>query len=152
MTTATTPGQLQSIATEIFGAVLGLAVDPVAPEREFAADQRVMTALVQITGDWAGAVTVEMPLDLARKATAIMFGMEAHEPEAADVRDTIGELANMAGGNVKSTLGGSCQLSLPSVTEGHNYEVNVPGSHVSERVAFACEGSVVAVKILEQNR
>ena len=79
-----------------------------------------------------------------------MFGMEPEEPEASDVRDTVGELANMAGGNVKSTLSGSCQLSLPSVTEGLSYEINVPGSKVSERVAFHCEGSLVVVAVLER--
>lgn len=150
MSMVMTPGELQGISNEIFEAVLGLVLEPVAHDEDFPADQRVMTAMVQITGDWTGAVTVEMPSELARTAAAIMFGMEPEEPEASDVRDTAGELANMAGGNVKSTLGGSCQLSLPSVTEGLSYEINVPGSKVSERVAFHCEGSLVVVAILER--
>ena len=36
------------------------------------------------------------------------------------MRDAVGELANMVGGNIKALMPGSCQLSLPTVAEGRS--------------------------------
>ena len=60
----------------------------------------------------------------------------------------IGELANMAGGNVKALLEGDSTLSLPTVVRGVDFNVVVPGTHLSRSVAYECEGSVFEVRVL----
>jgi chemotaxis phosphatase CheX-like protein len=60
-------------------------------------------------------VRVEVPGRLAHTLAARMFGTD--EPETADLLDAVGELGNIAGGNVKALLfgaTGSARLSLPS--------------------------------------
>ena len=141
---------IDRITRDIWGAVLGLELQErlVGPEP---LDGPMMTGLVHITGDWSGAVAVELTARLASQATAIMFGLQPDAVAADDVRDVVGELANMTGGNVKSLLGGSCSLSLPSVTEGERYAVRVPGARVADRVGFACAGEPLVVTVLERN-
>ncbi len=148
MTMGISTHDVRQITEEIFAAVLGLAVLPGGVEPPEGG--RVVTGMVQITGDWRGAVAIELVEPLARRATAIMFGMDETEVTAADIRDTVGEIANMSGGNVKSLVGGSCQLSLPSVTEGVEYEVSVPGARVTQVLGFRCGDELLRVSILEQ--
>ena len=54
------------------------------------------------------------------------------------VRDVLGELANMIGGNLKSVLSRGIQLSMPSVVDGSDYCLRVCGAEVRERLGFQC--------------
>ncbi len=141
---------LTAISQEIWAAVLGIELRPASDTQHHSAEERVVTGAVQITGDWAGACTVQIAEHVAARLAASMFMMELEEVTEEEVTDTVGELANMTGGNVKSTLEGSCQLSLPSVTSGRDYTVSVPGSEVKERVAFDADGELVVVTLFER--
>jgi chemotaxis protein CheX len=67
-----------------------------------------------------------------------------------DVRDTMGELANMLGGNLKSVLPRGVVLSMPSVVEGSDYSLRVCGGHaVVERVAYRSPAGVFWVTLVE---
>jgi chemotaxis protein CheX len=142
---------LHQIAADIWAAILGLELKPNPALEQYTADQKVVTGCVHITGDWAGAVTVQLSESLARQATALMFAMEPDEVEEEEVSDTVGELANMTGGNVKSLLGGSCQLSLPTVTTGRDYHVSIPGASPTERVAADVDGELLVTTLLERS-
>lgn len=141
---------LHQIAADIWAAILGLELKPNPASDAHEVDDRVVTGCVQITGDWAGAVTVQCSEALARRATSLMFAMEEDEVSEEEVSDTIGELANMTGGNVKSLLAGSCQLSLPSVTSGRDYAVVIPGAKPLDRVAVECDGELVVMTLLQR--
>lgn len=142
---------LTQIASDIWAAILGLELKPNPATDVHAPDDRVVTGCVQITGDWAGAVTVQCSDRLARRATSLMFAMEEEEVSEEEVSDTIGELANMTGGNVKSLLDGSCQLSLPSVTSGRDYAVVIPGASPIDRVTVECDGELIVMSILQRS-
>jgi Chemotaxis phosphatase CheX len=79
-------------------------------------------ALLAIADDADGSrlgVRVVVPGRLAHTLAARMFGTD--EPETADLLDAVGELGNIAGGNVKALLfgaAGSARLSLPSAVLG----------------------------------
>jgi CheY-specific phosphatase CheX len=53
-----------------------------------------------------------------------------------DVRDVVGELANMVAENLKCTLTPGTRVSIPSVTDGPGYSQRVCGAHVVSRVEF----------------
>jgi chemotaxis protein CheX len=110
-----------------------------------------MTGCVQISGGWEGAVTLECSAVLATRAAELMFAMEPGEASEDEVRDALGELTNMTGGNIKSLVPGPSTLSLPAVTEGTEYLVLVPGTEVVTRVGFACEGEPMLVTIFEKS-
>ncbi|MCZ7527730.1 MAG: chemotaxis protein CheX [Acidimicrobiia bacterium] len=103
---------------------------------------------MQITGAWEGAVMLDLPEPLARDAAAAMFGMEPDELGDDEVLDALGELANMIGGNVKGMLDADCKLSLPTVAEGKDFRVCVPGSGVQTALVFDCAGKPFQVQLL----
>ena len=140
--------ELDRITSDIWTAMLGLTLEPYHDAPVFPPDQRVATGIVQITGDFEGAVTVQLAETKAREVAAIMFAMGPDEIGEEEVSDAVGELANMTGGNVKSTLCGVCQLSLPSVTSGRDYHVSVPGTAVRDRIGMTCGGELVVITML----
>lgn len=79
---------------------------------------------VQITGAWRGTVSIEMPTSLARRLTATMMALDDPSEATPDlVKDALGELVNMFGGNVKAVLPPPCYLSLPAVGPGGGGEI-----------------------------
>jgi chemotaxis protein CheX len=70
---------------------------------------------VSITGSWTGYLVYASSTVAARRAAAAFLAMEADEVSQEDVSDTLGELANIVGGNVKAMLPPGASLSLPQV-------------------------------------
>lgn len=75
----------------------------------------IARALIHITGDWSGIVTLEMALEAARTAAHVMLETDQVAPE--EVADAVGELVNIIGGNLKSLLPSPSRLSLPTVSQ-----------------------------------
>jgi CheY-specific phosphatase CheX len=58
------------------------------------------------------------------------------------VRDVLGELANMIGGNLKCVLTRGIRLSMPAVVDGSDYSLRVCGAEIRQRIAFqSAEGT-----------
>jgi chemotaxis protein CheX len=150
MQTTTPQVDLGQIGADIWAAMLGIELTPDHAADGYAQDERVVTGCVQITGDFEGAVTVQTSHRFAVRAAGLMFGMEEQEVGEEEVRDTVGELANMSGGNVKSLMPGSCQLSLPSVTTGRDYLVTIPGSRVTDRRTLDGDGELIVLTLLQR--
>ena len=70
---------------------------------------------VSITGSWSGHVVFASSRAAAQRAAAAFLAMEMDEVSEEDISDTLGELANIVGGNVKAMLPSGAQLSLPQV-------------------------------------
>lgn len=106
-----------------------------------------LTGCVLINGAFEGGVTLQFPKDTARHLAGLMFGMETDDVTDEEITDAIGELANMVGGNLKSLVAQPSKISLPSVTEGTDYRVTIPGTRVAHRCLFNCEGMTVVVSL-----
>jgi chemotaxis protein CheX len=76
------------------------------------------------------------------------LSMDSPEAVTDDVRDVLGELANMIGGNIKSAVAAGLSLSMPSVTDGSDYGLRVCGSQVQDRLSFQCEDGPFWVTLL----
>jgi CheY-specific phosphatase CheX len=71
-------------------------------------------------------------------------------PTESELRQTISELTNIIGVNVKTLVSSDGTfLSLPVVIEGRNYSVQVRDSRIVARKDFLTEGEPVAVTVLE---
>jgi chemotaxis protein CheX len=137
---------LRDFADNIWSTMLGLSLDGApAPEAE-----DYITGCVQITGDWQGAVTVELAVPLARRVAAALFAMEPAELGDGEVCDAVGELANMLGGNVKALLDGSCRLSLPAVVQGPAHVLSVSRGRLSASAALSSESDPLRVSVFER--
>ena len=120
--------------------------DPAPPRN----DSRTFTGCVQVTGAWEGAITVHCSERLAQIVTGAMFGSEPEETTHEEVSDALGELANMIGVNVKALMPEPCKLSLPTVADGIDYRLKIPGTRPLTAVTWNCGDEPLMVRILER--
>src|ERR1017187_7804530 len=126
------------VIESVFSTMLDLEVTRVDAPWSPTGDR--LTSAVYLEGNWNGAVLLECDREQACQFTGKLLSMDPPEQVDDDVRDVLGELANMIGGNIKSVVSPGDRLSLPSVIDGNNYEVRVCGSDVKKRIAFRFSG------------
>jgi chemotaxis protein CheX len=145
---AVTAQDIGQIVTDIWTSMLGFPVEGRSAPIEANGD-RNLSASVQISGGWDGTVLVSCSEDLARRAAAAMF--DAEEASDEEMRDALGEIANMTAGNVKSHIEAYCRLSLPMVAEGKELLISIPGSTVVAEAAFDCGEDAFSVEVYEKS-
>ena len=142
------PSDLREVIETVWVAALGL--DVIGPEGSIPPPaQGSFCGCVQITGAFGGAVMVSLSERLARRAASAMLDTPPGAVTAEDIRDALGEIANMTGGNVKALLPGPSQLSLPSVVSGTAFNVSTPGAVIVQEIAFQVMGERILVHLLE---
>lgn len=122
-----------------------------ADDAELTTTYGLMTSCVQITGEWEGAIVLYCSSNFAKRAAAIAFGMEEPEVQFEEMQDILGELANIIGGNIKSLVPGSCQLSLPSVIEGRDYRFGVIGGQITFQYRLTCLGEPIHCAVFQKD-
>jgi CheY-specific phosphatase CheX len=102
-------------------------------------------------GKITGAVSIHMSSDFARIMTADMVGIEPDEGQGEeDISDVIGEFSNMVGGDLKSRFcdsGFPCVLSIPSITIGSNFRIQVRDWALHEKFLFRHQDHAVLVEV-----
>ncbi len=142
--------QIVQVAQSIWESTLHLPLWE-APAGRPVWSERTMSASVQIIGPWHGIVSLNCSAGFASRAARIMFGLGEGEPKSADMRDALGELANMIGGNVKALLPEHFELSLPVVVDGRAEEISIPRARVISLIPLECEGDHLSVTVLEKD-
>lgn len=141
-----------SVSEGIWSSMVNIELVSIKPPENTPWTGGTVTSSVQIVGCWNGALRLDMGADLALHATASLVGAEPSEISHDDVRDAAGELANMTAGGVKELLPEPCQISLPTVVTGTNFEFSIPQGVVVYRAAFSTEfGSFLVTLIQGEN-
>jgi chemotaxis protein CheX len=122
-----TAEDLTQIADDICGSIF-TGADAAPPAADDSAPVRTLAAIVDISGDWNGSVSVSCERTTAVGIASVMFDAPGPELSGSDVIDALGELANMAGGAVKGMLDGEKSLGLPTVGEGIDFVMVVPNT------------------------
>ncbi len=131
----------------IWESVLGMGAMPIDPAEATARlGARTITACVHITGDWEGSLGMTFGPSLCRRLAAGMFALDDADLDDELVRDAVGELANIAGGNVKGMVAADTELSLPQIIEG-TYTLSVPGARVLCEAGFECGADTFVVTV-----
>jgi len=140
------PSEVVQIVESVFETMLGLdAGEGDAPW--FPSGDR-LTAAVHLAGDWNGAVLIECDQRQACQFAGRFLSIDPPSTVDDVVRDMLGELANMIGGNMKCVLTRGIQLSMPTVVDGSDYCVRVCGAGTRERLAFQCAEGAFWVTIV----
>ena len=142
--------EIEDYVISIWDTVLKLSVQAIPPLVFPSRKSGFLTGCIHITGAWGGAVTLDFPVLLARRAAQIMFGLSQDEITIDLMNDCVGELTNILGGNVKALLPGPSFLSLPVVADGASYVLRVLDSHVLVQAAFACDDQNFQVTVIER--
>jgi len=105
---------VQSIADEVWPTLVGdgeaFVPLPVAPPAE------AVSAWVDIRGPWNGSVVLTCaPATAAALTESVLMTRPPTVVDDEDVKDALGELANVLGGNIKSVLPGESRLGLPQI-------------------------------------
>ncbi len=127
---------LAQIAESVFATMMNLEVGQ-GGTPWFPGGNRLTSAL-HLAGDWNGAVLLECDREQACRFAGRFLSMDPPDTPDDVVRDVLGELANMIGGNLKCVLTSGIRLSMPSVVDGSDYSLRVVGAEVRERLAFQC--------------
>jgi chemotaxis protein CheX len=140
------PKELAQIVESVFASMMSLEVGECGTPW-FPGGER-LTSAVHLAGDWNGAVLLECDRSQACRFAGRFLSAATPKTVDDDVRDVLGELANMIGGNLKFMLGSGIRLSMPSVVDGTNYVLRVCGAEVRERLAFQCGEGLFWVTVL----
>jgi chemotaxis protein CheX len=136
MQTETSVEIIEQIVESVFMTMMSLEVSSCDAFWDLNGDR--LTSFVHLTGDWNGAVLLDCNPRQACQFAGRILSMDPPEVVDDDVRDVLGELANMIGGNMKCGMPAGVRLSMPTVMEGRDYDMRICGSQVLERVAFQC--------------
>ena len=109
---------------------------------------KYVAAKVDVIGSWNGSVTVGCSHTLARRTAGKMFDMPAETITLEELRDAVGEVANILGGNVKTLIAGKARLSLPSVAEVDDKSVFEASVKDRMNVWFESEGERFVVQLV----
>lgn len=140
--------EIIEVVRSVWETALGLEIEPAEHMERPAGNRGFWTGFIQIAGAWEGVIVCVSSDPLLRRVAAVMFSV----PEAAltteHLHDTLGELTNMIGGNLKALLPGPSFLCLPAVVEGTDYSVRIPTTTSTAEVAFQCGAQPLLVQVL----
>jgi Chemotaxis phosphatase CheX len=104
--------ELDRLLVDVLTSVLSVQATPCRDELGAGLQAKAWLAIHDRADDEYLGVTIRLGLPLARVLAGRM--MTVPEPSGEDVLDAVGELVNIAGGNVKSLFCPHARLSLPS--------------------------------------
>jgi chemotaxis protein CheX len=138
---------LAQIVVSVFQTMLDLEIVPIeTPETP---EPGALTAAIYFAGTWQGTVLLECTHAQACEFTHRLMSIDAPAAINDDVRDALGELANMLAGNLKSVLPHGIGLSMPSVVEGTDYSLRICGGNLVDRLRFGSALGAVGVTLIE---
>jgi chemotaxis protein CheX len=135
---------LTTIMNDVWSAIFGEGNGLQDAEGEFITGPGLL-AQVRISGTHPCMVTIACGDPVARQIAATMLSMPASDLTTADLQDALGEVANMAAGNLKALLPPGHHLSLPDVTT--DAPSGGPGGHLRDRCAFRFDGSLLVARV-----
>jgi chemotaxis protein CheX len=138
--------ELARIVESVFATMLDIEVHEC--EAPWSPNGENLTAVLHLAGDWKGVVLLECSRRQACNFASRFLSIDPPESVSDDVRDVLGELVNMIGGNMKFLLAPGLRLSTPSVVDGSDYCLRVCGTVVAHRLAFQWADAPIWVTIL----
>lgn len=120
------PALLALSAREVFN--LMLASELAAPPENPSEKDLSVTSMVGLAGSMCGLLSVRCDPDAAVLMASKMLGMDA-AAVGQEMWDAVGEVCNMVAGNFKNKITGlsdGCQLSVPTVITGEDYDLRTP--------------------------
>ena len=135
---------------EIFSSMIMLEVaagEPFIRNNEML--QNSISGIIGLAGATKGLLAIHLSNDAALAVTTAFLGMDVGEIDE-DVRDAVGELANMLGGSLKAVLdpnGSEVQLSMPSAVHGEEYSVDCLANAATVSVPFSFENHKFTVEL-----
>jgi len=132
----------------VFSMMLGCSADTMdnslGGQLDFKHD---LSGIIGFTGAIRGTIVISLDQNVAFSVAEILLG-ERPTSVDTDVRDIVGELANMIGGNAKERLGNAnVILGLPTVVSGRGYEISLDPSSEIHQLCFSTPWGPLSVAV-----
>ncbi len=137
--------------TEVFDTMLSMDVQYFEQvQQSYLFGERILGS-VNLVGPLMGIVNIQISQEFSRLITSAMLGIEEDEIEGVDeIKDVVGEVCNMVGGNLKSNLcdaGLTCELSTPALTTGKDYKCDTREMTRNEYMTFFQDEHTILVDV-----
>lgn len=140
------PRELEQVVTTVFDTMLGLEVFPA--EAAGAPAEDGLTGAIHLSGEWEGAILLHCSQEQACFFAGHFLRLTCSELLPDIVRDVLGEIVNMIGGNLKSGVYRGLHLSMPTVVNGTDFTVQVCRAEMQGRYRFRYEAGDFWVTVL----
>jgi chemotaxis protein CheX len=140
------PGEVAQIVESVFETMMSLEVGECGTPWFPGGDR--LTSAVHLAGSWNGAVLLECDRRQACYFAGRFLSIDPPGDLDEVVRDVLGEIANMIGGNMKCVMTPGIHLSMPCVVDGSDYCLRVCGAEVRARLSFECAEGIFWVTVL----
>ncbi|MEW6536719.1 MAG: chemotaxis protein CheX [Candidatus Auribacterota bacterium] len=108
-----------------------------------------ISGTIGVAGDATGSVTINFPREVVLRVVSNMLGMDVDDIND-DVKDAVGEIANMIAGGAKGELtqmGFNFKIALPVVCVGKNHYTNYPKDVVCVVIPFSMDEGDFSVEV-----
>ncbi|MEA3468984.1 MAG: chemotaxis protein CheX [Thermodesulfobacteriota bacterium] len=115
--------------------------------------QANITSMLGLGKDIRGMLAVHCPENVAKEITGTFLGMEVQELDG-DVKDAIGEIANMVAGNLKIFFqenGQDIELAIPTTVVGDSFHTSGMSGATRVAVPFTMNGSTFLIELKYMN-
>lgn len=112
--------------------------------------QSNLTSMIGLGGGVRGLLAIHCPASVAKNITGTFLGMDIDELND-DVKDAIGEIANMIAGNLKvsyAKMDTNIELAIPTSIVGESFHVSGIADAVRVVVPFIMTGDTFWVELM----
>lgn len=114
---------------EIFNTMIFMEISSLPPlEQDKQAIGCHISAMIGLSGSFTAMLSIHCPEAVGLAISGAMLGMEFEEVDA-DVKDTMGEIANMLAGGLKERFASEelmLQLAIPTAITGKSFTIAPP--------------------------
>ena len=126
---------------ELFDTMLNLDLEFSNKTSEDEIDGLIFVGTINFAGDVRGSLSLKVPEKFAKIIASKVLEKTLEEiTDSAEIKDPIGELANIVAGNLKSAFCDSgliCEISPPIITFGSDFKIEILNMARYERFAFS---------------
>ena len=119
---------ISSTLIETFDAMMSIQIERFDSDEALTLPDSHIVGTIHFGGEAVGVMSFSLGYEFAQEVTAAMLGIEIDEVESIEeVKDVIGELANIVAGNLKTEFldsGLTCVISTPSITQGSDFKID----------------------------
>jgi chemotaxis protein CheX len=137
---------IDRICSDIFETMIKL---PFGPEENPDAAPSAVMAIIGISGPRKHCLVLQTSSSTACRIAGALLATD-YPDYCDDVRDAVGELCNMVGGNFKTTLGPGYNLSMPTVITGEDVTWKPPVTLEVLRRHYRCGEGVLRVLLASE--
>lgn len=152
LATLATPEALDAqryVTQDVFRIMAGMDVDS-SPE-PFSNSVGAIDSLLYYIGGANGSLVLECGANVARAFAERVTGLPAQSLDDDDVRDAVGELVNMIGGNLKALLPSDTAISTPLVFTSPDDLPLQDGATLISSLDFRCESGQFRLSLYRQD-